>query len=130
VLTADAAYNGKKTYARCVELGLVPVIDYNRKRSKIKDFNSLRSSNWQKRCLEKEGVALRDTVYHQSVAVERYRSTFKTILNGRSVPARGLKRVIRHVYGVLLLSQLHAIINRRLHQGSISLPIVLLLAYF
>ncbi|MHA1169702.1 MAG: transposase, partial [Candidatus Hodarchaeales archaeon] len=71
VLAADAAYDDKKTHVRCVELGLVPVIDYNRKRSEIKDFKSLRLSNWRKRCLGKEGVALRGTVYHHRVAVER-----------------------------------------------------------
>ncbi len=130
VFTADAAYDDKKTYARCVELGLVPVIDYNRKRSKIKTFSSLRPSNWRKRCLGTEGVVLRDIFYRQRVAVERYQSTFKTILNGRSIPVRGLVRVIRHIYGALFLSQINAAINWRLQQNSIVMPVTSLVKYF
>lgn len=130
VLTADAAYDDKKTYARCIELGTVPVIAYNPKRSKIKIFTALRPSNWRKRCLGSEGVALRGTVSHQRGAVERYQSTFKSILNGRSVPIRGLIRVTRHVYGALFLSQIYAAINWRLQQNAFTMPIVPLLAYF
>jgi len=63
VFTADAAYDDKKTYASCVELELVPIIDYNRKKSKVMKFDALRSSNWRKRCLGKENVALRGIVY-------------------------------------------------------------------
>ncbi|MHA1450071.1 MAG: transposase, partial [Candidatus Hodarchaeales archaeon] len=130
VFTADAAYDDKKTYARCVELGLVPVIDYNRKKSKVRKFDALRSSNWRKRCLGREGATLRGTVYRQRVAVERFQSTFKTILNGRAIPVRGLVKVIRHVYGVMFLTQLHAAINWQLQQKTLSVAVSSLLTYF
>jgi len=54
VFTADAAYDDKKTSARCVELGLVSVIDYNWKKSKYLTLSSLNRFNWRKRCLESE----------------------------------------------------------------------------
>lgn len=45
------------------------------------------------------------------MSVERYQSTFKTILNGRAVPVRGLVKVTSYVLVVAILSQLYALIN-------------------
>ncbi len=87
-------------------------------------------SNWRKRCLGTEGVVLRYIFYRQWIAVERYQSTFKIILNSRSIPVRGLVKVNRHIYGALFLSQINVAINWRLQQNSIVMPVTSLVKYF
>ena len=67
---ADSAYDDKKTYSRCIELGLVPLIAYNPRRSKIKDFTHVKSSNWRKRTLRVEGLSLYQRFYRDRAAVE------------------------------------------------------------
>ena len=67
---ADSAYDDKKTYSRCIELGLVPLIAYNPRRSKIKDFTHVKSSNWRKRTLGVEGLSLYQRFYRDRAAVE------------------------------------------------------------
>lgn len=45
VFSTDAAYDAKRTYHRCVDLGLVSLIAYSPKRAKIKKFEQLKPSN-------------------------------------------------------------------------------------
>ncbi len=119
ILVADSAYDDKKTYARAIELGLVPLIAYNPKHAKIKTFTKLKPSNWRKRCLGSEGFLLRQKYYTKRGAVERYQSTFKNILNGRAVPVRGLYKVTCYLLGLSILSQLYGLINWGLQRHSI-----------
>lgn len=114
LLSADSAYDDKKTYHRCVEIGLIPLIAYNPKKAKIKTFTNLRPSNWRKRCLGPEGFKLYQRHYSERGSVERYNSTFKEILVGRTVPVRGLLKVTRHILLAGILSQLYGIINHTL----------------
>ena len=111
LLTSDAACDDKKSYHRCIQLELIPLIDYNPKKSKIKRFSNLSITNWRKRCLGKEGIRLRKKYYSQRLAVERYNSSFKEILQGRIVPVRGLKRVTKYVLLTCILSQLYGVWN-------------------
>ncbi|MHA1450285.1 MAG: hypothetical protein ACTSP4_12785 [Candidatus Hodarchaeales archaeon] len=62
--------------------------------------------------------------------MKRYQSTFKSIVNGRSVPISGLIRDIRHVYGILFLSQIYAAINWRLQQKPRVMPVKQLVKFF
>jgi transposase len=118
---ADSAYDDKKTYSKAIELGLVPLITYNPKRSKIVSFDKLKPSNWRKKSIGFEGIQLRQNFYNFRSAVERYQSSIKELLNGRSVPVRGLLKVKKHLYGITILSQIYGLINWSLfHQ--ISLP--------
>jgi len=111
LLTSDSACDDKKSYHRCVQLQLIPLIDYNPKKSKIKQFLNLPSSNWRKRCLGAEGIRLRHKYYYQRMSVERYNSSFKEILQGRIVPVRGLKKVTKYVLLTCILSQLYGVWN-------------------
>ncbi|MHA1226834.1 MAG: transposase [Candidatus Hodarchaeales archaeon] len=114
---ADSAYDDKKTYHRCVELGLVSLIAYNPRRSKIKNFERLKDSNWRKRCLGTEGTILYKKYYSGRSVVERYQSTLKEILNGRSLPIRGLVRVTRHLLLTCILGQLFGLVNYALQNS-------------
>jgi hypothetical protein len=111
LLTADSTYDDRKSYHRCIELGIVPLIVYNPRNSKIKTFTQLKPSNWRKRCLGHEGIELYQQYYSKRGSVERYNSTFKEILSGRIVSVRGLNKVTRHLLLVCILSQLYGIIN-------------------
>lgn len=111
LLIADSAYDDKKTYDKAIRLGLVPLIAYNPKRAKIKSFSKLNPSNWRKRAIGSDGIQLRKKFYHLRGAVERYQSTIKELLNGRSVPVRGLFKVKIHLYGLTILTQLYGLIN-------------------
>lgn len=111
LLTSDSACDDKKSYHRCIELQLVPLIDYNPKKAQIKQFDQLPSTNWRKRCLGKEGVYLRQKFYSTRMAVEHYNSSFKEILQGRIVPVRGLEKVAKYVYLTCILSQLYGVWN-------------------
>ncbi len=111
LLTSDSACDDKKSYHRCVQLQLIPLIDYNPKKSKIKHFFNLPPTNWRKRCLDTEGVRLRQKYYYQRMAVERYNSSFKEILQGRTVPVRGLRKVTKYVLLTCILSQLYGVWN-------------------
>lgn len=115
LLTSDSACDDKKSYHRCVQLELVPLIDYNPKKSKIKSFSNLSMTNWRKRCIGKEGIQLRQKYYSQRLAVERYNSSFKEILQGRTIPVRGLIKVTTYVLLTCILSQLYGVWNRH-HQ--------------
>lgn len=111
LLIADSAYDDKKTYDKVINLELVPLINYNPKRSKTTSFNTLKSSNWRKRSLGSEGIRLRQKYFYLRSAVERYQSTIKELLNGRSIPVRGLFKVKKHLYGITILTQLYGLIN-------------------
>lgn len=108
---ADSAYDDKKTYTKAIELGLIPLIAYNPKKAKIKSFAKLKPSNWRKRAIGGEGIRLRHKFYHWRSAVERYQSTIKELLNGRSVPVRGLSKVRNYLFGLTILTQLYGLIN-------------------
>ena len=111
LLTSDSAYDDKKSYHRCIQLQLTPLIDYNPKKSKIKQFLNLPPSNWRKHCLGAEGIRLRQKYYYQRMSVERYNSSFKEILQGRIVPVRGLKKVTKYILLTCILSQLYEVWN-------------------
>jgi transposase len=111
LLSADSAYDDRKSYHRCINLDIVPLIAYNPRNSKIQTFAQLKPSNWRKRCLGPEGIELYQQYYFKRSSVERYNSTFKDILAGRVVPVRGLIKVTRHLLLVSILSQLYGIIN-------------------
>jgi transposase len=112
LLVADSAYDDKKTYQRCIDLNLVPLISYNPRKSKRNTFAALKASNWRKVSLSAEGVQLRSQYYHLRQSVEHYQSTFKEILKGRSVPVRGLVKVTQYILVGTILSQLYALINQ------------------
>lgn len=101
----------KKTYDKSIRLGLVPLIAYKPKRAKIKSFTKFEPSNRRKRAIGSEWIQLRKKLYHLRGAVERYQSTIKELLNGRSVPVRGLSKVKNHLYGLTILTQLYGLIN-------------------
>ncbi len=111
LLTSDSACDDKKSYHRCVQLQVIPLIDYNPKNSKTKQFFNLPQSDWRKRCLGNEGIRLRQKYYYQRMSVERYNSSFKEILQGRTVPVRGLKKVTKYVLLTCILSQLYGVWN-------------------
>jgi len=111
LLIADSAYDDKKTYDKVIKLELVPLIAYNPKKAKIKSFGKLKPSNWRKRAIGSEGIQLRKKFYHLRGAVERYQSTIKELLNGRSVPVRGLSKVKNYLYGLTILTQFYGLIN-------------------
>ena len=115
---ADSAYDDKKTYSRCIELGLVPLIAYNPRKAKVKDLTHVKSSNWRKRSLGTEGLSLYQRFYRDRSAVERYQSTLKELLNGRSLPVRGLVKVTRHVLLTCILSQLIGLVNFTLQRAA------------
>ncbi len=115
LLTADSAYDDRKSYHRCIELDIVPLIAYNPRNSKIKTFTQLKPSNWRKRCLGPEGIELYQQYYSKRGSVERYNSTFKNILIGRILPVRGLIKVTRHLLLVSILNQLYGIINHTIN---------------
>jgi len=107
-------YDDKKSYRRCVELNIVPLIAYNPRNSKIKTFDQLKPFNWRKRSLGHEGIELYRQYYSKRGSVERYNSTFKEILLGRVLPVRGLIKVTRYLLLVSILSQLYGIVNHTL----------------
>ena len=111
IFIADSVCDDKKSYASSIELGLVPLIAYNPRNSKYKTFEELPPKNWRKIALGEEGLHLRRQYYRLRMSAEHYQSTFKTILNGRAVPVRGLVKVTSHVLMVAILSQLYAFIN-------------------
>ena len=111
IFIADSVCDDKKSYASSIELGLVPLIAYNPRNSKYKTFDELPPKNWRKIALGEEGLYLRRQHYRLRMSAERYQSTFKTILNGRAVPVRGLVKVTSYVLVVAILSQLYALIN-------------------
>jgi len=119
LLMADSAYDDKKTYSRCIELGLVPLIAYNPRKARVKDFTLVKSSNWRKRSLGTEGLSLYQRFYRDRAAVERYQSTFKELLNGRSLPVRGLVKVTRHLLLTCILSQLIGLVNFTLQHTTV-----------
>lgn len=114
---ADSAYDDKKTYNKAINFGLVPLITYNPKRTKIKSFDRLKPSNWRKRSLGSEGIQLRQKYYYLRSAVERYQSSIKELLNGRGVPVRGLLKVKKHLYGITILTQIYGLINWSLNHN-------------
>ena len=128
-LIADSAYDDKKTYHYSIELGLVPCIAYNRKRSSISTFDDLSSRNWRKRSIGAEGIEIRQQNYSKRGAVERYNSTFKEILNGRAVPVRGLMKVSKYVLLTCILSQLYALSNWTLQRRTMRYEVSSLLYY-
>lgn len=129
LFTVDSVCDDKKSYRRCIELGVVPLIAYNPRKSKRKSFKELPPSNWRKRSLGKEGIRLYAKYYHQRGAVERYNSTFKEILAGRIIPVRGLIKVTKHVLLTCLLSQLYGVVNW-LHQTNQTVLVQRNLTYY
>ncbi len=111
LLTSDSACDDKKSYYRCVQLQVIPLIDYNPKNSKTRQFFNLPQSDWRKRCLGNEGIRLRQKNYYQRMSVERYNSSFKEILQERMVPVRRLKKVTKYVLLTCILSQLYGVWN-------------------
>ncbi len=129
LLTSDSACDDKKSYHRCVQLQVIPLIDYNPKNSKTKQFFNLPQNDWRKRCLGNEGIRLRQKYYYQRMSVERYNSSFKEILQGRTVPVRGLKKVTKYVLLTCILSQLYGVWNWYHQVYSIPLVQTTLLSY-
>jgi len=108
---ADAAYDDKKTYHRCINLGMVPLISYNPKKARIKNFDNLPKRNWRKKSLGKEGWRIRKKYRGPRVSVERYQSSFKEMLQDRSIPVRGLNKVKKYLYLTTIVIQLYALVN-------------------
>jgi transposase len=129
VLLADSAYDDRKTYHSCITLGLVPCIAYNRKRSRTMTFDDLPQRNWRKRSIGREGIRIREENYTKRGAVERYNSTFKELLNGRSLPVRGLEKACKYVLLVCILSQIYALANWIIQRRRIRYHVNTLLYY-
>ena len=124
---ADAAFDDRKTYALAIEKELVPLISYNPRKGKVKEFFQLPKRNWRRRALGEEGFRLWRTHKTQRVSAERYQSTFKYLLGGRVIPVRGMIKVTCYVLGMAILSQLSglALIARRDRATSICRPTLL-----
>ena len=102
MFSADAAYDDKKTYHRCVDLDLVPLNAYNLKRSKIKKFEQLKPSNQRKQCFSSESIKLRQQYYPSRISVERYQAILKELLQGRIVSVRSLVQVKKYIYCLVI----------------------------